>query len=65
MLHRTVRVTVTEPSRVQSAIASIWSASLAVMATVRLDFAATTAIALGIVELIKFPCVVLAQALLL
>ena len=33
----------------------LWAAALAVLATLRLEFAASTAIALGIVDMVKFP----------
>ena len=49
--------TVSEPERIQSAIASTWAACIAVLATITMQFAATTAIALGIVDMIKFPTV--------
>lgn len=49
--------TIEEPERIQSAVASVWAACLAVLATLRLEFAATTAIALGIVDMVKFPIV--------
>lgn len=45
--------TVQEPKRVQTAIASLWGAYLAVLATLRLQFAQTVAMALGIVESIE------------
>ena len=47
--------TIDEPGRINAAIASVWAALLAVLATLRLEFAASTAIALGIVDMIKFP----------
>ena len=49
-----VMSTIDEPGRINAAIAS-WAALLAVLATLRLEFAASTAIALGIVDMIKFP----------
>ena len=39
--------TIDEPHRIQSAIANVWAACLAVLATLRIQFAATTAMALG------------------
>ena len=50
-------VTIKEPQRLQSALASLWAAYLAVLATLRLEFARTTAIALGIVEMIRGPTI--------
>ena len=47
--------TVTEPARLQSALGSLWAAYLAVLATLRLQFAQTVAIALGIVDSIHPP----------
>ena len=44
-----------EPNTVQTAIGSLWSAYLAVLATLKLQFARTTAIALGIADMVKFP----------
>ena len=52
-----VMTTIEEPERINSAIASMWAALLAVLATLRLEFAASTAIALGIVDMVKFPAV--------
>jgi len=46
-----------EPWIVQDAIGSLWSAYLAVLATLKMQFARTTAIALGIAEMVKFPFV--------
>jgi len=60
LLKRKVKVAmkaVKDPSVVQSAIGSFWSAYLAVLATLKLQFARTTAIALGIASMIKFPIV--------
>ena len=48
---------VKEPPRLQSAVAALWGAYLAVLATLRLQFAQTTAIALGIVESIQPPLI--------
>ena len=48
---------VKEPPRLQAAAAALWGAYLAVLATLRLQFAQTTAIALGIVETIQPPLI--------
>jgi hypothetical protein len=48
---------ITEPGRLQSAVGSLWAAYIAVLATLKLEFARTTAFALGIVEMVKFPTV--------
>ena len=45
--------TVTEPKRLQMAFGMLWGAYLAVLATLRLQFAQTAAIALGIVETVQ------------
>jgi hypothetical protein len=45
--------TVKEPRRLQQAIGSLWAAYLAVIATLQLTFARTTALALGIVEMLR------------
>eukprot|EP00928_Gymnodinium_smaydae_P044389 TRINITY_DN29615_c0_g1_i1.p2 TRINITY_DN29615_c0_g1~~TRINITY_DN29615_c0_g1_i1.p2 ORF type:complete len:388 (-),score=102.35 TRINITY_DN29615_c0_g1_i1:229-1347(-) len=50
-------VAVKDPDKLQSAVGSLWSAYIAVLATLRLQFARTIAIALGVCELIKFPVV--------
>ena len=50
-------VTVKEPAKLQMALGSLWAAYLAVLATLKLQFAQTTAIALGIVETVQFPLV--------
>ena len=44
-----------EPARMQAAVGSLWASYIAVLATLKLEFARTTAFALGIVELVKFP----------
>lgn len=44
-----------EPERLQAAIGSLWASYIAVLATLKLEFARTTAFALGIVEVVKFP----------
>ena len=43
--------------RTLRAYSYVWAALLAVLATLRLEFAASTAIALGIVDMVKFPAV--------
>jgi len=47
--------TIDEPDRINTAAASIWAASISVLATLAIEFAATTAMALGIVSMIRFP----------
>ena len=44
---------VDDPQRLSSAVRNLWSSCLAVLATLRLQFARTTAIALGIVEVVS------------
>jgi len=48
---------VEEPQRLQSAVGSLWASYIAVLATLKLEFARTTAFALGIVEVVKYPVV--------
>jgi len=48
---------ITEPEKLQAAVGSLWAAWMAVLATLRLEFARTTALALGICEMVKFPIV--------
>ena len=55
---------VEEPQRLQSAVGSLWASYIAVLATLKLEFARTTAFALGIVEVIKFPVVRMGAPLL-
>ena len=43
--------TVKEPEKLQSAVGGLWSAYLAVLATLRLEFARVAALALGISEI--------------
>ena len=45
--------TVKEPERLKSAVASLWAAYLAVLATLKLQFAQTIALAMGIVDTIN------------
>jgi hypothetical protein len=40
--------TIDEPDRINTAAASIWAASISVLATLAIEFAATTAMALGV-----------------
>ena len=49
--------TVEDPSRLQEGVGVLFTAYLAVLATLRLEFARTTAMALGIVEMAKFPLI--------
>ena len=46
-----------EPARLSQAIGSLWAAYVAVLATLRFEFAQTTALALGIVETVQLPIV--------
>lgn len=46
-----------EPDRLQVACGALFSSYLAVLATLRLEFARTTAFALGIVEMAKYPII--------
>eukprot|EP00325_Prymnesiales_sp_UTEX-LB-985_P035177 CAMPEP_0174719350 /NCGR_PEP_ID=MMETSP1094-20130205/30928_1 /TAXON_ID=156173 /ORGANISM="Chrysochromulina brevifilum, Strain UTEX LB 985" /LENGTH=373 /DNA_ID=CAMNT_0015919635 /DNA_START=34 /DNA_END=1155 /DNA_ORIENTATION=- len=48
---------VNDPERLQTAVAALWTAYIAVLATLKLEFAQTTALALGIVEVVKLPLV--------
>jgi len=48
---------ITEPDRLQTACGALFTSYLAVLATLRLEFARTTAFALGIVEMAKFPII--------
>ena len=48
---------VKQPDKLQSAVGSMWAAYIAVLATLKLEFARTTAFALGIVETVKVPIV--------
>ena len=50
-------VTVEEPEKLQTAVGSLWAAYLAVLATLRLQFARVAALALGIAEMVKLPAV--------
>eukprot|EP00438_Fugacium_kawagutii_P032923 Skav212036 [mRNA] locus=scaffold782:53343:55483:+ [translate_table: standard] len=46
---------ISDPKRLQGAVGNLWSAYLAVVATLSLKFAQTTAYALAISEMVKFP----------
>lgn len=48
---------ITEPSKLQESVGALWTAYIGVLATLRLEFARTTAFALGIVEIVKYPAV--------
>lgn len=48
---------VSEPARLQHAVAALWAAYIAVLATLRFEFARTTAMAMGFVEVIEYPIV--------
>mmetsp|Transcript_58734 Transcript_58734/g.137530 ORF Transcript_58734/g.137530 Transcript_58734/m.137530 type:complete len:355 (-) Transcript_58734:253-1317(-) len=50
-----VLVSIKDPKRLQSAVGNLWSAWLAVVATLSLKFAQTTAYALAIAEMVKYP----------
>ncbi|EOD14903.1 hypothetical protein EMIHUDRAFT_432735 [Emiliania huxleyi CCMP1516] len=47
--------TIQEPERLKKAVGNLWTAYVSVLATLRLEFARTTSLALAIVEMIKFP----------
>ena len=49
--------TIKQPDRIQSAIGSIYAALLAVLATLKLEFAATTAMAMGVADMVKKPLI--------
>jgi len=46
---------VEQPKILESAVANLWGAYIAVLATLKLQFAATVAIAVGIAEMVKLP----------
>eukprot|EP00435_Cladocopium_sp_Y103_P057668 s912_g19.t4 len=50
-----VMQSINDPKRLQGAVGNLWSAYLAVVATLSLKFAQTTAYALAISEMVKFP----------
>jgi len=47
--------TIKQPARLSTSVGYLWSAYLAVLATLKLQFAQTVAIALGLVETIELP----------
>jgi len=47
--------TIKEPQKLQTAVGSLWAAYLAVLATLRMEFARTTALALAMVEMVEVP----------
>jgi hypothetical protein len=57
-------LSVDEPDKLQAAVGSFWAACLAVLATLRLQFAQTTALALGIADICLFPVLRLLAPLL-
>lgn len=58
--------TIKEPKKLETAIAGLWGAYLAVLATLRLQFAQTVALALGLYESVRVPFLrVLAPPLIL
>lgn len=48
-------IAIDDPQRLQQAVGNLWSAYMAVLAVLRLEFARTIAIALGIAEMIELP----------
>lgn len=46
---------VEDPPKLQAAVGALWSAFLGVLATLKLEFAQTTAFALGLANIFKFP----------
>lgn len=50
-------IAVTEPQRLQMAVGNLWAAYMSVLAVLRLQFAQTIAIALGIAEMLELPIV--------
>lgn len=57
--------TVPEPELLQGAVSSLLGAYLAVLSTLRFEFARTTALALGMAETVKFPIVRLLTPLMM
>ena len=49
--------TVSDPDKLANSVGALWGAYLAVLATLRLEFARVVALALGIAEMVKFPIV--------
>jgi hypothetical protein len=54
--------TVNDPAKLQAALGALWGAYMAVLATLRLQFAQTVAIAMGIVETVRLPLMRIAAA---
>lgn len=52
-----IMATVKEPQKIQQGVASIYAAFLAVVATLRLEFAQTVAMAIGVADMAKKPLV--------
>ena len=52
-----IMTTVKQPEKIQQAAASLYAAGLAVVATLRLEFAQTTAMAIGVADMVKKPLV--------
>mmetsp|Transcript_16872 Transcript_16872/g.36313 ORF Transcript_16872/g.36313 Transcript_16872/m.36313 type:complete len:404 (-) Transcript_16872:175-1386(-) len=50
-------VAIAEPQQLQMAVGALWSACLAVLGTLKLQFAQTTAYAVALAEIFKFPIV--------
>lgn len=46
---------VEQPALLQASVGNLWAAYIGVLATLKLQFARTTALAVGIVEMVKFP----------
>ena len=46
---------ITQPAMLSEAVARLWGCYLAILATMKMQFAQTTAIALGIVETVQYP----------
>ena len=46
--------TVADPDRLQTAVGALWASYLAVLATLKMEFAQTTAIAMGLVEIVQY-----------
>lgn len=52
---RVAMLSVDDPAQLQVAVGALWSAFLGVLATLKLQFAQTTAFALGLAKILKFP----------
>ena len=48
---------VKQPAKLQEATVALWAAYIAVLATLRLQFARTTAMAMGIIEVVEYPII--------